>query len=208
MLAFLLAACSIGFDVPPGRDVATAWQDDLIGYWTVEVEGEPRKGVAELSKGEDGAYRLDLLGEGFSSVTLRFASHGGRDYAVYDLSSYLEFKPGEPAPDLVSFSGNRSAFGIVLLRRDGDRITAYEMRSEAVKRDLAVGPLAAVPDEGCGPRPVSPELPRRATPEAEGDSGFACLVRIGDEAALGSYLEARGEAIFDLEKPTRLTRLF
>lgn len=210
-LALWLGACSVGFDVPLPSDRPTAWQDDLAGFWKVEFETEEgAKGVtvAELRKLEDGAFQLNLLAEGLTSVTLRFASHGGRDYAVYDLGSYLEFKPLAPEPDLFQFTSGKGTYGVVLLRREGDQVIAYEMLRAAVERDLASGPLAGVAQEGCvAPRPA-PEP--GASPDGKPETGpaFTCRIRIGDEAALGAYLDARGEVIFDLEKPTRFTRLF
>lgn len=207
----LLGACSVGFDVRLRSGQTAAWQDNLVGYWKVEFEAEETvKGaaVAELRKLDDGAFQLNLLAEGLTSVTLRFASHGGRDYAVYDFGSFLEFKPKEPEPDLVRFASARGTYGIKLLRRDGDQIVAYDMLRNAVERDLVNGPLTQVAQEGC-----SMERPSSApaqSPDAKPGTGadVTCLVRIGEEAALREYLETRGDAIFDLEKPIRFTRLF
>ena len=210
-LALLLSACSVGFDVPLGSDQAPAWQETLPGYWKVEFEieeGVDAVAVAELQKRDEGSFRLDLLAEGLTSVSLRFASVGGRDYAVYDLGSYLEFKPLEAEPDLFQLTSGEGTYGLLLLRRDGDQVVAYQMLRDAVERDLASGALSKVAHEGCRSEPPSADSEQPSAQKPGSGSAFTCLVRPGDEAALGAYLEARGDAIFNLEKPARFTKLF
>ena len=219
--SFLLGACSVGFDVPLSVGAASDWQDGLTGYWKVEREGEDEAAVALIRKRDDGAFRLHLLGpdSGSFSADLGFASHGGRDYAILDFNSYEGFDPVEREIKLIReqtalgiplLPSDASGFGVVLLRRKADEVRAYELNGKLVMKDLMHGPLAGTRFEGC-----DPELPNLTLdgPETEASEmpkrpHWACIVQLGQEAALRAYLEARGDAIFDLDKPTRFTKLF
>ena len=220
-LAALLGACSVGFDVPLGPGSDATWEDELLGYWKVELEGEEGAGVALLHRGEDGRLRLDALGPdgGLVGADLHLASHGGRDYAVLDLGSFRTLDPGDPSVGRVGdqtvfgvplLPKGTKSYGVALLRREADRLTVYELDEAAVKADLAGESLAGVQSEGCdSSRPaVRPEQLDSQAPIAEGRPHWACILRIGSEAALRDYLGSRGDSIFDLEKPIRLTRLF
>ena len=220
-LATLLGACSVGFDIALSPAGDTAWEDELLGYWKVELEDEEEPGVALLHKNEDGTFRLDALGPdgGLVGVDLHLARHGGRDYAILDLGSFRTQDPGDLAGEHLAeqtalgvplLPAGVKSYGIALLRREADRLTAYEMDEEAVKADLAGEALAGVKAEGCDTRrpAVRPDQADSQAAAAEGRPHWACILRIGQEAALRSYLEQRGEAIFNLEGPIRLTRLF
>ena len=220
-LAAILGGCSVGFDVPLSSSGDAAWTEKLLGYWKVEREGEEGAGVALLHQDEDGTLRLDALGPdgGLFATQLHFARHDGRDYAVLDLASFRTLDPGDPTVGRVGeqtvfgvplLPAGEKSYGIALIRRDADRLTVYELDAKAVKSDLASRQLDVMEAEGCDSDLPDLQLdqPDARKPEVEGRPHWACILRIGGEAALRGYLEQRGDAIFDLDKPIRLTRLF
>lgn len=220
-LAILLCGCSVGFDVPLSPAGDAAWADKLLGYWKVEREGREGAGVALLHKSEDGTFKFDALGPdgGLLGADLIFASHGGRDYAVLDFVSLRTLDPGDPAVGRIGeqtvfgvplLPAGVKSYGIALIQRETDRLTVYELDEMAVKADLAGGALAGVASEGCDPdKPVRPvHREGQEEPVTEGRPHWACILQIGEEAALRGYLERRGDAIFDLERPVRMTKLF
>ena len=145
------------------------------------------------------------------STDLHFASHVGRDYAVLDFTSYQTFNSVEREIELIReqtalgiplLPNDASSFGVVLLRREAGEVRVYELLAEVVVKDLMHGPLVGTRFEGCAPELPNLNLDRLDRPH------WACIVQFGEEAALRAYLGARGDAIFDLDKPVRLTKLF
>lgn len=220
-LAGVLCACSVGFDVPLNPAGDLAWEDELLGYWKVEREGQEGAGVALFHKGKDGTFKVDALGPdgGLVGADLHFASHSGRDYAVLELGSFRSLDPGEPAMGRIGeqtvfgvplLPAGVKSYGIALIQRETDRLIVYELDEKAVKADMAGGALAGVASEGCDPDKPARPAHREGQKESvtEGRPHWACILQIGEEAALRDYLEQRGDAIFDLERPIRMIRLF